>query len=66
MTNITQEIRDAFAALGTELATPEVFGGKRWQANSQYGYCLSEHHTQVEAEQAVIDYYSERMNLIRQ
>lgn len=65
-TQIEQEIRAAFTALGRELATPEAFGGKKWQANSQYGCCLSEHATQAEAGQAAVDYYRERMNLIRQ
>lgn len=64
---IEQEIRDAYRALGNELATVTSFSnGNNWDANSQYGYCLSTHPTKQEAETAAITYYSERMNLIRQ
>lgn len=62
---IEQEIRDTYQRHGIELAEVSAFSnGQRWSANSQYGYTLSEHGSQVEAERAVIDYYSERMNLI--
>lgn len=63
---VEQEIRDAYAALGTLLASASAFGATTWEANSQYGYTLSLHATQVEAEQAAINHYRERMNLIRQ
>lgn len=65
-TTIETEIRAAYAALRTELATPGLFGSPKWNANSQYGYCLSEHDSKSEAEQAALNYYAERMNLIRQ
>jgi hypothetical protein len=63
---IETEIRAAYAALGTQLATPGLFGSPKWNANSQYGYYQSEHESKEEAEQVALDYYAERMNLIRQ
>lgn len=66
MTNVEREIRDCYKRMNHELATREGFGSSQWSANSQYGVTLSLHETQELAEQAALDYYSERMNLIRQ
>lgn len=63
---VEQEIRDCFSRMGVDLASPQIFGSNKWIANSQYGYQLSEHTTRTEAERAAIEYYAERMNLIRQ
>lgn len=63
---IEREIKDAYKAMGTSLANQSAFGATTWEANSQYGYTLSVHATQTEAERAAIDCYRTRMNLIRQ
>lgn len=63
--DIETKIRETFARHGIPLAELGMFGAY-WNALSQYGYTLSEHDSKAKAEQAVIDYYSNRMHLIRQ
>lgn len=64
---IEQEIRDTFQRLGTDLASPEIFGSPFWTSNSQYGVTLTRgYNTKGEAEAATIAYYTARMELIRQ
>ena len=61
-----QEIREAYKAMGQELA--EDRGG--WGgiiALSQYGHMLKDGFKSIqEAERYVVNYYSSRMNLLRQ
>lgn len=69
MDSIEQEIRECYQRHGVKLSWPTIFSnGKKFEANSQYGYCLvdKEFNTPEEAEAYVISYYRERMNLIRQ
>ena len=44
----------------------EFFGSPRFEALSQYGYCLGIFNKEEEAKEFVIKYYSKNINLIRQ
>lgn len=66
MTPIEKEIRECYERMGWELAEKRpLYDG--FCALSQYGYVLQDGFAGLtQAEEYVIEYYSSRMNLIRQ
>lgn len=64
---IEEEIRDNYRRMGVPLAENDDIWHTGLVALSQYGYVLKDgFNTLAEAEKYAIDYYSSRMNLIRQ
>jgi len=68
MDTIEYEIRECYNKMNQKLSSPSLFSnGKYFDALSQYGYCLQDgFSSELDAEQFVINYYRDRMNLIRQ
>jgi hypothetical protein len=65
---IEQEIRDEFERMNNQpLVQLEIFSKEKYQALSQYGYCLEKgFDSALDAEKYTIEYYKTRMNFIRQ
>lgn len=62
---IEKEIHEAYKRFDRDLVEFASYGVEEWYASSRCGFTLSSHATKEEAETAVIEYYRERMNLIR-